>query len=126
MKAPPFENVIQYSGEFLNLLLPPILRYMGDYPHHARNPIELTDQIFGPATQHDALKDEIYCQIMRQMTGNSNRWIPSQHTVLHDDLHPSPQRLLYSHDNRVTQTLTKGCRMCNYVGVDVHCASSLD
>ncbi|TNM98025.1 hypothetical protein fugu_014271 [Takifugu bimaculatus] len=73
MKAPLFENVIQYSGEFLDLLLPPILRYMGDYPHHARNPIELTDQIFGPATQHDALKDEIYCQIMRQMTGNSNR-----------------------------------------------------
>ncbi|TWW72912.1 Unconventional myosin-VIIb [Takifugu flavidus] len=70
---PLFENVIQYSGEFLDLLLPPILRYMGDYPHHARNPIELTDQIFGPATQHDALKDEIYCQIMRQMTGNSNR-----------------------------------------------------
>ncbi|KAI3375240.1 hypothetical protein L3Q82_021746, partial [Scortum barcoo] len=48
--------------------------YMGDYPiKHARSPIELTDQIFGPATQHEALQDEIYCQIMRQMTTNSNR-----------------------------------------------------
>ncbi|XP_068165927.1 unconventional myosin-VIIb-like [Antennarius striatus] len=51
-----------------------ILKYMGDYPlKHVRSPLELTDQIFGPATQHEALQDEIYCQIMRQMTLNSNR-----------------------------------------------------
>ncbi|XP_059200423.1 unconventional myosin-VIIb-like [Centropristis striata] len=51
-----------------------ILKYMGDYPiKHARSPVELTDQIFGPATQHVALQDEIYCQIMRQMTSNNSR-----------------------------------------------------
>ncbi|XP_028987944.1 unconventional myosin-VIIa-like [Betta splendens] len=51
-----------------------ILKYMGDYPiKQMRSTVELTDQIFGPATQHEALQDEIYCQIMRQMTSNNNR-----------------------------------------------------
>ncbi|XP_054889758.1 unconventional myosin-VIIa-like isoform X2 [Poeciliopsis prolifica] len=51
-----------------------ILKYMGDYPiKQSRSPTELTDQIFGPATKHEELQDEIYCQIMRQMTTNSSR-----------------------------------------------------
>ncbi|KAL4608334.1 unconventional myosin-VIIb-like [Arapaima gigas] len=52
----------------------PILKYMGDYPtKHLRSPLELTDQIFGPAMQHEDLRDEVFCQIMRQMTNNQNR-----------------------------------------------------
>ncbi|CAB1325889.1 unnamed protein product [Coregonus sp. 'balchen'] len=54
----------------------PLLKslYMGDYPiKQVHQPIELTDQIFGPATQHVPLQDEVYCQIMRQMTSNNSR-----------------------------------------------------
>ncbi|XP_026169030.1 unconventional myosin-VIIa-like [Mastacembelus armatus] len=94
-----------------------ILKYMGDYPiKQVRSALELTDQIFGPATQHEALQDEIYCQIMRQMTSNNNRlslergwqlmWLcsglfrPSQNLMRHT------QRFL---ESRPRDLLAAGC-----------------
>ncbi|XP_005458181.1 unconventional myosin-VIIa [Oreochromis niloticus] len=72
----PLLKVLVNNSELSNLAcsaFTAILKYMGDYPiKHVRSPVELTDQIFGPATKHEELRDEIYCQIMRQMTANSN------------------------------------------------------
>uniref|UniRef100_A0A8C7HUF8 Unconventional myosin-VIIb n=1 Tax=Oncorhynchus kisutch TaxID=8019 RepID=A0A8C7HUF8_ONCKI len=72
IKQPLLKSLVVF---LLSLTFPsPILKYMGDYPiKQVRQPIELTDQIFGPATQHVPLQDEVYCQIMRQMTSNSSR-----------------------------------------------------
>ncbi|XP_053452789.1 unconventional myosin-VIIb isoform X2 [Nycticebus coucang] len=51
-----------------------ILRYMGDYPSRQVWPtLELTDQIFSLALQDSSLQDEVYCQILKQLTHNSNR-----------------------------------------------------
>lgn len=60
---------IQFS-----LTVRPILKYMGDYPsRQAWSSLELTDQIFSLALQEEALQDEVYCQILKQLTHNSNR-----------------------------------------------------
>jgi hypothetical protein len=52
----------------------PIFKYMGDYPsRQAWSTLELTDQIFSLALQDASLQDEVYCQILKQLTHNSNR-----------------------------------------------------
>eukprot|EP00062_Callorhinchus_milii_P000421 gi/632934415/ref/XP_007882952.1/ PREDICTED: unconventional myosin-VIIb isoform X1 [Callorhinchus milii] len=52
-----------------------IMKYMGDYPaKQAKAASELTDQIFFAAMQEESIQDEIYCQILKQMTDNNNRY----------------------------------------------------
>lgn len=47
---------------------------MGDYPsRQAWTSVELTDQIFSLALQDTALQDEVYCQILKQLTHNTKR-----------------------------------------------------
>nr|XP_057924383.1 unconventional myosin-VIIb-like isoform X1 [Doryrhamphus excisus] len=119
LKQPLLKNLVRNSE--LSYLacnaFTAILKYMGDYPiKQFRSSVELTDQIFGPATQHQELQDEIYCQIMKQMTSNNNRlsmergwqlmWLctglfpPSQYLMRH------AQRFL---ESRPREHLAAGC-----------------
>nr|XP_021499065.1 unconventional myosin-VIIb [Meriones unguiculatus]XP_021499071.1 unconventional myosin-VIIb [Meriones unguiculatus] len=52
-----------------------ILKYTGDYPsRQSWHSVELTDQMFSLALQDPALQDELYCQILKQLTHNSIRF----------------------------------------------------
>ncbi|KAF6104975.1 myosin VIIA [Phyllostomus discolor] len=53
----------------------PMLKYMGDYPSkRMRSVNELTDQIFEGALKAEPLKDEVYVQVLKQLTDNHIRY----------------------------------------------------
>ena len=51
-----------------------IMKYMGDYPSkRARCSTDLTDVIFEHPLQHEALRDEVYCQLIKQLCENKTK-----------------------------------------------------
>ncbi|KAM6217467.1 unconventional myosin-VIIb [Rhynchocyon petersi] len=101
-----------------SLTATPILKYMGDYPSRQNwSSLELTDQIFSQALQDMALQDEVYCQILKQLTHNSSRhseergwqllWLCTGLFTPSKDLLPHVQKFL---DTRRNKLLAPDCR----------------
>ncbi|XP_058450683.1 myosin-VIIa-like [Malaya genurostris] len=70
IKAPLLQK-LQYDktkADAAVVMFTVVLKYMGDLPR-GRDMID-TDKIFGPALSDDILRDELFCQIMRQLTDN--------------------------------------------------------
>ncbi|XP_040163655.1 myosin-VIIa-like isoform X1 [Anopheles arabiensis] len=70
MKAPLIERLQNDRAkcDTAVMIFTLILKYMGDLPK-SREPIDVA-KIFNPAMSDDLLRDEVYCQMMRQLTEN--------------------------------------------------------
>ncbi|XP_053505469.1 unconventional myosin-VIIa [Ictalurus furcatus] len=74
LKQPLLKKVLNHEelSQDACLAFIAIMKYMGDYPaKRARSVNELTDQIFEGSMKAEPLKDEIFCQIMKQLTENN-------------------------------------------------------
>lgn len=67
----PLLQKLQNAGDLSNIavnIFTLILKFMGDLPRD-KHDVD-TDLIFGPAMRDETIRDEVYCQIMKQLTEN--------------------------------------------------------
>uniref|UniRef100_A0A672STX8 Unconventional myosin-VIIa-like n=1 Tax=Sinocyclocheilus grahami TaxID=75366 RepID=A0A672STX8_SINGR len=104
----PLLRSLQGNSELCHLASDCFTDILPDYPvKHVRTPIDLTNQIFGSVTAHVDLRDEIYCQIMKQMTNNNHGMERGWQLLwLCCGLFP-PSQLLLRHAQRFLESRTR-------------------
>ncbi|XP_045568610.1 unconventional myosin-XV-like [Salmo salar] len=75
-KSPLQESLIDFTDSNMNKVAADIslavMKFMGDYPLRGQTEQELVSTILKLSGEHGLMKDEAYCQVMKQVTGNTS------------------------------------------------------
>ncbi|XP_029914219.1 unconventional myosin-XV [Myripristis murdjan] len=75
-KSPIQESLIDFSDTGLNRVATDIflaiMRFMGDFPLKGLTELDLVTSILKLSGDHGLMKDEAYCQVMKQVTANTS------------------------------------------------------
>ncbi|XP_062334341.1 unconventional myosin-XV [Osmerus eperlanus] len=75
-KCPLQESLIDFSDGGMNRVAADIfiaiMRFMGDYPVKGQSEQDLVSTMLKLSADHGLMKDEAYCQVMKQITGNTS------------------------------------------------------
>ncbi|XP_029603581.1 unconventional myosin-XV isoform X1 [Salmo trutta] len=75
-KSPLQESLIDFTDSNMNKVAADIslavMKFMGDYPLKGQTEQDLVSTILKLSGDHGLMKDEAYCQLMKQVTGNTS------------------------------------------------------
>ncbi|KAK6288463.1 hypothetical protein J4Q44_G00388370, partial [Coregonus suidteri] len=75
-KSPLQESLIDFTDSNMNKVAADIslavMKFMGDYPLKGQTEQDLVSTILKQSGEYGLMKDEVYCQVMKQVTGNTS------------------------------------------------------
>nr|XP_046189969.1 unconventional myosin-XV isoform X1 [Oncorhynchus gorbuscha] len=75
-KSPLQESLIDFTDSNMNKVAADIslavMKFMGDYPLKGQTEQDLVSTILKLSGEYGLMKDEVYCQVMKQVTGNTS------------------------------------------------------
>ncbi|XP_038136248.1 unconventional myosin-XV [Cyprinodon tularosa] len=75
-KSPLYESLIDFSDSGMNRVAADIsiaiLKFMGDFPMKGQTEQDLVATILTLSSDHGLIRDEAYCQVMKQVTNNTS------------------------------------------------------
>ncbi|XP_045076170.1 unconventional myosin-XV-like, partial [Coregonus clupeaformis] len=74
--SPLQESLIDFTDSNMNKVAADIslavMKFMGDYPLKGQTEQDLVSTILKQSGEYGLMKDEVYCQVMKQVTGNTS------------------------------------------------------